>query len=247
MAKSRELAAKAAALSPDGAAGKAALAGHRALLEENYAEAARLFEQALARDPNDAATHAQYAVTCLLQLGRLEDARREARKASELDPRNGLAAYALVQTDYCARDYRTAVAHAHEALERLPDSLLIPLLLIDSYLAVGSFDEAWFFIEKTGVDMDAYRALIRASKGQRDEALRAGRERASTGWAPLLAARLFAVGGDAPSAQHWLEEADRRHDFGARIAARYAPDFDVLRSSSQFASLLTSMSSPRRE
>jgi tetratricopeptide (TPR) repeat protein len=242
---SRELADKAAKLSRGGASAEAALGGHEALLEENYTRAARHFERALSIDPNDAAVHAQYAVTLLLQLGKVDDARRAARRANELDPQNGLASYALVLTDYCARDYRSAVAHAQEALRRQPDSALVPGLLIDSYLAMGSFDDAWFFVEKGGADLDVYRALIRGMKGERRDALRAGRKRVEDDAAPLLTARLFAAGADRAAALHWLEEADRRHDIGARISARYAPDFDAMRPLPDFAALLGAMTRPR--
>lgn len=247
IAQSRELAAKAAALSPGGAALEVALAGHLALLEEQYIESERHFERALANDPNDAAAHADYAITCLLQLGRVDEARREAHKASELDPQNGLAAYAVVLTDYCARDYQSAIAHAQKALQRQPQSPVFPPVLIDAYLASGNFDETWFFVEKYGAFADMYRALIRARKGQTSDALILARERATaTKAVPAVAARLFAAGGDAVSATHWLEEADRRHDFLARIYARYAPDFDSVRTNRDFTALLAAMGKPRR-
>jgi tetratricopeptide (TPR) repeat protein len=244
--KSHDFAARATALSKDGAAGEAALAGHMALLEEDYAGAAPHFEQALARDAEDPTIHAQYAVTCLLQLGRLDDARREAGKAYQLDPQNGLAAYSAVLTDYCARDYGSAVARAHQLLDKQPESVIIPPLLIDSYLAMGRLDDAWFFIEKRGMEYDAYRALIRARKGDTEGALRLARQNARTVDAPVLTARLFAAAGDAAGAVRSLEEADRRHDFGARISARYAPDFDGARSSAGFAALLAAMTRARR-
>lgn len=216
-----------------------------ALLEEKYAEAGRHYERALAMVPNDAAAHALYAVTCLLPLRKLHDARREARLAYELDRQNGLSMYAMVLTDFCARDYRAAVAHAEEALIQQPDNMVIPGLRIDSYLATASFDEAWFFVEKSRDTRDAYYALIRARKGHREDALRIGREWAQAGIEPLMTARLFAAGGDRTATLHWLDEADRRHDFFARLSARYAPDFDTIRPLPEFNALLNAMSTPR--
>lgn len=243
-AKSRELIAQAAALSQDGAA-ELALATHSAILEEQYAASEQHFLRALARDPNDGVARACYAVDCLLQLGRVDDARREARAANQLAP-SGLSAYALVITDYCARDYQSAVAHAHEALLRQPDNESLPGLLIDSYLAQRKFDEAWFFIEKSGFALDAYQALIQALKGDKDAALNLARRRASANAPPAVTARLFAAAGDAASAIHWLQEAHRQHDFNILNLARYCPEFDTLRSSPAFTTLLEAMSKSRR-
>jgi hypothetical protein len=110
----------------------------------------------------------------------------------------------------------------------------------------AQLDEAWFFIEKSGIDLDAFRALIQGLKGDKGAALNLARSRVSADAPPLLTARLFAAGGDAAAATHWLETADRRHDFYVRIAARYCPEFDPLRSSAAFTALLEAMTKPRQ-
>lgn len=107
-------------------------------------------------------------------------------------------------TDYCAHDYRSAIVHAHEALQRQPNSESLPGLLIDSYVAQRNFDEAWFFVEKNGVDLEAYQALMQALKGDKDAALNLGQRRASTHAPPVATARLFGAAGDAASAIHSL-------------------------------------------
>src|SRR5437764_2646369 len=86
-------------------------------------------------------------------------------------------------------------------------------------------------VEKRGIERVAYHALIGVRKGETDEVRHAARETARTGDVPVHTARLFAAAGDAASALQWLQEADGRHDFGARMFARYAPDFDRARSS----------------
>jgi hypothetical protein len=187
---------------------------------------------------------ANNAVTCLLPLGRIDEARREARTASELS-QSGLSVYALALTDYCGRDYRAALAHAQTALGQHPDSEWLSGILIDSYLASGQFDEAWFFAEKNGFDLDGYRALIRGLKGDKDQALRLARERAAAHAQPMPVARLFAAGGDPASAVHWLEEAGRQHDLMARIFTRYCAEFDSVRPSPAFHALLQAMSKQR--
>jgi hypothetical protein len=111
IAKSRELAVRSTALDPDSAAAELALAVHSSLLEEDYATGERHFQQILARNPDDAAARSCYAVGCLLPLGRVAEARREARTANELSP-SGLSAYALALTDYCGRDYQSHYACA---------------------------------------------------------------------------------------------------------------------------------------
>jgi tetratricopeptide (TPR) repeat protein len=245
VAASRELVNKAAALSADGAAAEAALAGHLAFLEEDFTAAERHFQRALAANPNDAATRAEYAVASLLPLGRAEEARREARRADEVDPSNRLAAYALALTDYCDRDFPAAIHDALDALRRQSDSVLVPLVLIDSFVLTGRFDDAWFFVEKDGADSDYWRALIRARKGEKSGALQLARQKAAGNAPPMTIARLFATGGDAPSALHWLAEAKRRHDFSFQIYARYAPEFDGLRSSREYSELMAAIPGQR--
>src|SRR5215831_15648657 len=75
-----------------------------------------------------------------------------------------------------------------------------PKLEAYSSTAERKWDDAWFFIEKNGVDLDGYRALIRALKGDREEALRVARKRDAAGADPLVVARLFIKGGDRASA-----------------------------------------------
>jgi tetratricopeptide (TPR) repeat protein len=244
VAKSRGLIARTSQLAPGSTTAELALAGDAAILQEDYAAGERHFRRAVASDPNDASVHAIYASSCLLPLGRIEDARREARRAVEL-AQSGLTMTVLVLTDYIARDYAAAIMHAGESLRRHMENEAITFLLIDSYIATKKWDEAWFFIEKQGIDTDAYRAKIRALKGDRGDALRVARERVERGGQPLVIARLLAVGGDGVAATRWLEQADRRHDHTARILASYDSDFDAMRGSAEFRSLLEAMRHPR--
>ena len=177
--------------------------------------------------------HALYAVSCLLQLDRLSDARKEALKGWELG-RNNATKIALALTDYCARDYARAILHAQAMLQGQPEADPIGGILIDCYLAERKWDDAWFFIEKNGVDLDGYRALIRALKGDREEALRVAKRRDATGADPLA------------NAARQLESADRRHEFYARIFARYSAEFDEARGSPAFAAVLEAMRHPRQ-
>jgi len=115
-----------------------------------------------------------------------------------------------------------------------------------SSTAERKWDDAWFFIEKNGVDLDGYRALIRALKGDREEALRVARKRDAAGADPLVVARLFIKGGDRASAVRQLELADRRHEFYARIFPRYSAEFDEARGTPAFTAVLEAMSHPRQ-
>ncbi len=90
IAKSREFSARASELAPNDEAAELALATHYAVLERDYIAGEKHFRRALSLAPEDPLAHAYYAITCLLQLGRLDEARYEARKANELDPVSNL-------------------------------------------------------------------------------------------------------------------------------------------------------------
>lgn len=241
MKKSVEFCGKAVELAPNSAATEFALGAHDALLKGDYTAGERHFQRSLALDPNQAVARAIYAVTCLLPLGQAQKAQQEARKAYASDPVSQITAYAAVLTDYCVRDYGAAIASAHKALQLEPDSETIPPLLIESYLFSRSFDEAWFYVERHGLDRgsmgDLYRARIRALRGNRDDALRLARRWGDARADPLLVAELFAAAGNVPSTIRYLGEADRQYHSLARVFARYAPAFDSIRSASGFDAL----------
>jgi tetratricopeptide (TPR) repeat protein len=241
--KSGELCRRATELAPGSTATELALGGDDALLKGNYASAERHFQRSLEVDRNNALAHAFYSVACLLPLGRAKEAREEALKASATDPVSQVAAYALVLTAYCTRDYGTAISTAHKALQLEADSDGVARVMIDAYLFSRRFDEAWFYVEKQGFDRgpvgDWYRARIRAIQGKKDDALRLGRQWASAQADPLSVAELFAAGGDVASTMHYLKEADRQHNAFARIFVRYGPALDPMRSSAEFDAVLT--------
>jgi tetratricopeptide (TPR) repeat protein len=246
---SRELAARAAQLGPHTAIVELSLAIHQAVLKENYMVSEPHFLHALTLLPNDAIARAAYAITCLLQLGRVEEAERQARTATSLDPSSYFAAYALALAEYCSRDYSAAIIAAQKALELEPESEIAAPLLIECYLASGKPDEAWFFIEKIGAADgqrgDFYRARIHALGNANVDVLQQARQLASTASDPLALAQLFAVSKDATSSVHWLQIADKQHNFTARLQARYAPDYDSMRTSREFAALLASFGKPQ--
>jgi hypothetical protein len=212
------------------------------LLKGDYSSGERHFLRSLELDRNNALARAFYSVSCLLPLGRAQEARREALKASTTDPVSQVTAYALVLTAFCNRDYGTAIAGAHKALELESDSSVIGRLLIDAYLFSRRFDEAWFYVEAQGLDRspigDAYRARIRALKGDTDDPLRLARQWASAHADPLAVAELFAAGGDVASTMRHLGEAGQQNNVFARIFVRYSPALDSMRSAADFDTLL---------
>ncbi|HEY2018472.1 MAG TPA: hypothetical protein VGH38_33430 [Bryobacteraceae bacterium] len=239
--KSGELCRQAAKLAPDNTLTELALGGNDTLLKGDYSSGERHFQRSLELDRNNALAHAFYSVTCLLPLGRAQEARQEALKASAMDPISQVTAYASVLTAYCNRDYGTAIAGAHKALALEPDSYAVARVLIDAYLFNRKLDEAWFYVEKQGFDKsplaDSYRARIRALRGDPDLALKLGRQWAGIQADPLAVAELFAAGGDVAATMRHLKEAILQNDAFARIFVRYSPALDSMRSAAEFDAL----------
>ena len=188
----------------------------------------------------------------LIELGRHDEALREAKAACELDPLSPLLAMSFVWSRYMARDYPAAVAAGRRALELDPNYPETLQLLARVHAAAGDAEAsfaayaAWArsvgFTAADQVALDrryrkeglpgVYRFLLELEA--RDE------EETGEVW-PARRARLHALLGEADAASHWLEQAAAGRQ---RVVGLGDPAFDNLRRDPGFDALLRRLGQP---
>jgi tetratricopeptide (TPR) repeat protein len=211
--------------------------------------AEREFRRAIELNPNYALAHSWYAITVLLESGRVETALREARLGVELEPHSAMRHSNLAGVFLTARRYDQAIAEYEKAVE-MQDWEAWHRFIGSAYLGAGRFDEAIRHFARaiegepnarTPGDLGAL-GHVYARQGNRSQALRIRDRllrmpRTANVWEGL--AIVYAGLGDKDRAFDALERA--------RAAGlplfRYPPLktdplFDPLRSDPRFAELL---------
>jgi tetratricopeptide (TPR) repeat protein len=102
------------------------------------------FRRAIAMAPNRSETHADFANDLLLPLGRIDEAVREARAATEVDPLSSESHYRLAHLLISAGRYEEAVSHC----AMMADSLVLrSWCLSRARLGQGRTDDAIRILE----------------------------------------------------------------------------------------------------
>jgi serine/threonine-protein kinase len=78
------------------------------------------YQRAISLDPRSATAHHWYAVTCLVQLGRLEDALDEMLLAQTLDPISTIISRDTARVLYYRREFEAALEQCDRTIERDP-------------------------------------------------------------------------------------------------------------------------------
>lgn len=221
--------------------------GYAALYHDwDWAAAEESFRAAIRLDPGYPVAHQWYA-NHLTAMGRFDEALREMRTASELDPLSTIAFAAIGWVHLYAGDHEAAIDQLAATLERDPDFELAYLWKGQAHEAIGEFTEAEELLRRT-VEVSGGSAISRAALARTlglsdraaeartilDELEREGR----SGYVPSYEiARAFAGLGDAASALTWLRRAvgERAHSV-AFLAVD--PQLDGLRSLPEFESIL---------
>ena len=112
----------AAAVMLDGrsAEGRTSLAHVKATQDWDWHGAEREFQMAISFDPRYATAHHWYAMSCLVPLGRLDDALEEMRIAQSLDPVSSIVARDLALIHAYRRDYEAALEQCDHTIELNP-------------------------------------------------------------------------------------------------------------------------------
>jgi TolB-like protein/Flp pilus assembly protein TadD len=239
----------AAAVMLDGncAEGRTSLAHVKATQDWDWHGAEREFQMAISLDPRYATAHHWYAMSCLVPLGRLDEALEEMRIAQSLDPVSSIVARDLALIHAYRRDYEAALEQCDHTIELNPH-------FSPAYWALGviqeqrkDFDEAIAAFQRA-IDLAPHSPRMHAGLG-RAMALAGKRSVASASLRKLesiaaqryvspieFAALRFAL-DQRDLAFSWLDKAceDRAFDV---LALMVDPRFDAERHSPRMQAIL---------
>lgn len=223
-----------------------ALALYLSTFSWNQVAAEQEFRRAIELNPNYPNAHQQFATTCLLSMGRFDEAIAEGRRAEELDPLSPIISADLGWSLFFARRFDEAIIQYKRSLTLDPNFYVTHRYLAVAYHIKGMYEDAIAEYRKAlTVNDDPYvRALLArslAKTGQRGEAVKILGELESESAQRYIPgsglAAAYAALGEKDKAFSWLERdvADR-----ATRSSQYAvnPIWDDLRDDSRFADLL---------
>ena len=148
-AKAASSAASAVLLDGNSAEAHTSLAHVKATQDWDWQGAEREFQIAVELDPSYATAHHWHAMSCLVPMGRLDDALEEMRLAQSLDPVSSIVARDLAVVHAYRRDYEAALEQCDHTVELNPH-------FAPAYWALG-------FIQEQRKDLDeAIAAFQRA-------------------------------------------------------------------------------------
>jgi serine/threonine-protein kinase len=212
----------------------------------NWEEAERTFNKALELNPNYATAHQWYA-EFLASMGRYEEAKKEIRKAKELDPLSKIISSIDGFIEFFARDHSNGIKKCKEVLELDPTYLPARLYLGWNYEQAGMYENA---IEELSNVIDistgnimAITALGRAyaSSGRKDEARDLLDEllyRSNQDFVPpFFIAVLYTALDEKDKAFEWLDRAFEERNYWLTYF-KVHPWVDELRGDPRFEDLL---------
>ena len=204
------------------------------------------FRRAIDLDRGYPVAHQWYA-NYLTAMGRFEEAKREMRFASELDPLSLIIPAALGFVQHYAQEYDDALSQLAAVLARDESFELAWLWAGQVHEAKGEYEEAERLIRRA-VALSGGSQITRASlartlalSGQLEEAqnlLTALEAEARTGYAPSYeVARVYVGFGDITGAIRWLERAVEERSHSIAFLA-VDPQLDPLREDARFQALI---------
>jgi DNA-binding winged helix-turn-helix (wHTH) protein/TolB-like protein/Flp pilus assembly protein TadD len=241
--KARETVRRALELDEGLAEAHTALGLVQAYYDEDFAGAEESLRHAVSLNPNYGTAHFRYSLL-LLVLGRLDEARRAATKAQELDPLSASINTNLGYMLYLHRDFDKAEVSCRKALETEPDFFTPQYHLGLIYIQKGRHDEAIKVLRKAAqvrtVRFEALEAIgyALAVSGRKGEALGIISEMEKAAVADkdvnFNIAVIHAGLGDFGRAFEYLGKLGG--DLGLRVMIlRFDPRLEKLRSNGEYA------------
>ncbi len=243
--KARAAAERALELDPDLAEAHAALAEVRMRFEWDWEAAERGFQKAIQLDPVFADGSRVYA-NYLRDMGRMDEAIVEIRRAQALDPHSLPIGTAVAGIYYYARRYDEAIEECRRLLKEAPFLFQAFFYLGVAHERKGEYAEAEEALEKlarlSGIPgAIAALGLLYAVAGRRDEAiviLEELEKRSRTEYVTAYSfARLYAALGDLDNAFKSFEGACAERS-NWLTSLKVEPGLDSLRSDPRFVALL---------
>ena len=246
-AEVKDAVARALALDPNLADAHAAAGFARRFYDWDWAGAEAEFQRAISLNPSLAIAHTEYQFM-LVGLGRVDDSLREARRATEVDPRAALSWVNEGQALFAARRYPEAERAYLQALQFKPDLRMARILLARLRLAQDRMAEAHELLR--GLRRPPVTPLIlallaygEAISGNGAEARRIINDPNVSFQKDLaMAAAVHAVLGDRQRAFEILQRGVEQHLIEPNMVL--GPELDVLRRDPQFAQAISLMRLP---
>lgn len=244
-----DAAQRAIALDPELVEAHVSLVFARFLYHRDWAAAESGFPRAIAMNPNYAPAHQWYGIY-LISAGRTDEALRELRRASELDPLSLVIHSVLGWGLYSARQYDSAIAQSEATLSMDAGFGFAYYALGLSQLQKGRFDAAIEALRKaaeTGLSrirIDLAHAY--AVAGRTDEARQQLERATAAGYVSSHDLALVELAlGNRERALSLLERSfDERHPWMVRLLAE--PRWDPLHGEPRFESLVRRVGIPAR-
>lgn len=244
--KAEAYAAKALEIDETLAEAHATMGANRLFYDWNWAETERELKRALTLNPNYAHTHDLYSAY-LEVMGRLDEARAEAKRARELDPLSLSLNASLGSDFYYARHYAEAIEQLEKTITLEPHYYRAYLWLGQAYEQKKMYREAIETFHEGMSQSERHPQLISslghtsALSGERDKANKALDELREMSKRHYVSPYLFAVVyvglGDKDQAFAWLDKAYEDRSFFL-IWLKVEPRFDSLRDDARYKDLL---------
>jgi tetratricopeptide (TPR) repeat protein len=243
MPQAKAAALKALAIAPTLAEAHVSLAHIKGNYEWDWPGAEQAWRRALSLDPDYATAHQWYAVHYLAPTGRLEEARREARRAQQLDPLSPVFNAFLGATLLFSRRPDEAIEECRKTIDLYPEFGVGHWYLGRAYLQKGRPREAVAELAEavrlsggsplmSGTLAYAYAAAGDPRRARRivDELLELRRDHYASA---LGLAEAHAGLGERDEALRWLEEAAEERAFHL-VYLKVWPELDGVRAEPRF-------------
>jgi TolB-like protein/DNA-binding winged helix-turn-helix (wHTH) protein/Tfp pilus assembly protein PilF len=238
---------RALALDPNLADAHAAAGFARRYYDWDWAGAEAEFQRAIALNPSLAIAHTEYQFM-LVGLGRMDESLREARRATEVDPRAALSWVNEGRGLYAARRYDEAERGFLQAIQLKPDMRTAHVLLARLRIAQRRLADARQILQRVHQPPDppaivALTAYLEAVSGNAREARRLIDDPAVSFEKDLvMCAAVHAALGERDRAFTLLENGVARHLVEPNLIL--GPELDPIRSDPRFARMVTAMRLP---
>lgn len=245
-ARAASSAASAVMLDGHSAEAHTSLAHVRATQDWDFGGAESLFQKAIQLNPRYSTARHWYAMSCLVPMGRLDEALEQIQLAQSLDPVSSIIARDVAVTQYYRRDFDAALEQCDHTIELNPH-------FAPAYLTLGliqeqrrEFDESAAAIRRA-VDL-APNSLRMQSAMARTLALSGRPERAIETMPTLeqMAARRYVspvefmtiafAAGDREAGYRWLSKACDERCF-EMLALKADPRFDAIKDDARFSAV----------
>jgi serine/threonine-protein kinase len=246
-AKAASSAATAVVLDGNSSEAHTSLAHARATQDWDFTDAETLFQKAIQLNPRYSTARHWYAMSCLVPMGRLDEALEQVLLAQSLDPVSAIIARDVAVVQYFRRDFDAALDQCDHAIELNP-------LFAPAYYTLGlvqeqrrELDEAAAALRRAvdlaphSVRMQSALARTLALAGKRDTAVetlnRLEQLSASRYVSPVEFMTTAFAAGDLEAGFKWLTKACDERCF-EMLTLKVDPRFDGLCDDRRFKEII---------